>query len=187
MALIDDLLFETERRSILFHKDTSMPDATQLGYDGDPNNAVPGNSDGEFLLHNSPGGTRYMQKNTTPYTIWKKVSDAPGGTWEQEASGSVGAPPLIGIYTVTAKYAANEVITVTTGAGSIAGTSTLSGNAITTIGSSANDFNNNTQAGIRMNGCYQIKSVDAIWDSSTTFHFIHPLDVGDTFEIIMNA
>lgn len=186
MALIDDLLFETERRSILFHKDTSMPNATQLGYDDDPNNAVPTNSDGEFLLYNCPGGTRYMQKNVTPFALWKKVSDAAGGLWELESAGS-GSAALIGVYTVTAKYAANEVITITTGAGSISGTSTLSGDSITTLGATANDFNNNTQAGVRLNGCDQTKSVDAIWDSSTTFHLIYPLDIGDIFDIRMNA
>jgi hypothetical protein len=84
MALINDLLFEVERRSILFHKDTSMPDGTQLGYDGDPNLAVPLNTDGEFLLYHCPSGTRYTQKNTTPFTIWKKVSDDAGGLWVRE-------------------------------------------------------------------------------------------------------
>jgi len=85
MPLIDDLLFEVERRSILFHKDTSMPDGTQLGYDNDPNLAVPSNSDGEFLLYHSPSGTRYIQKNTSPFTIWKKVSDNAGGLWLEES------------------------------------------------------------------------------------------------------
>ena len=51
MALIDDLLFEMERRSILFHRDTTMPDGSQFGYTGNPNNAVPATTDGEFLLH----------------------------------------------------------------------------------------------------------------------------------------
>ena len=86
MALIDTLLFETERRSILFHKDTSMPDGTQLGYNSDPNNAVPGDSDGEFLLHNCPSGTRYLQKNVTPFQFWEKVSDDAGGLWIQAGS-----------------------------------------------------------------------------------------------------
>jgi len=88
MALIDDLLFETERRGIIFHKDTSMPDATQLGYDGDPNAAVEANSDGEFLLYHSPSGTSFIQKDTTPFTKWNKVSDDAGGLWVIAGSGS---------------------------------------------------------------------------------------------------
>lgn len=87
MGQIDDLLFETERRSILFHKDTSMPNGTQLGYDGDPNFAVAINSDGEFLLHYCPSGTRFIQKNVTPFLIWEKLADAPGGIWISAWSG----------------------------------------------------------------------------------------------------
>lgn len=90
MSQIDDLLFETERRSILFSRGTSMPDGTQLGYDGDPNSADEGNSDGEFLLHHCPSGTRYIQKGTTPYTLWEKLSDDAGGLWEQAGAGEGG-------------------------------------------------------------------------------------------------
>lgn len=81
MGQVEDLLFETERRSILFHRGTSMPDGSQLAYDGDPNNAAPDNSDGEFLLHYSPSGTRYLQKASIPYTIWEKLEDGAGGIW----------------------------------------------------------------------------------------------------------
>lgn len=88
MSQIDDLLFETERRSILFHKGTSMPDSTQLAYDGDPNLADPVNTDGEFLLHYCPSGTRYLQKNVTPYQLWEKLSDAPGGIWNKAGASS---------------------------------------------------------------------------------------------------
>lgn len=90
MAQIDDLLFETERRSILFHKGTSMPDGTQLAYDGDPNFAAPLSSDGEFLLHYCPSGTRYIQKNVVPFQLWEKLSDSPGGVWQAAGSGSGG-------------------------------------------------------------------------------------------------
>ena len=69
MATLETLTFELERRSILFHKDTSMPDETQLGYNGDPNLAVNGNTDGETLIYNSPSGTRYLNKSVTPYEI----------------------------------------------------------------------------------------------------------------------
>lgn len=61
MATLDSLQFEMERRVILFKPTTSMPDDTSLGYNGDPNLAVPGNSGGEFLIYNSPNSTRYAQ------------------------------------------------------------------------------------------------------------------------------
>jgi len=92
MSQLDDLLFETERRSILFHRGTSMPDGTQLGYDGDPNDADPLTSDGEFLLYHCPSGTRYVQKNTVPFTTWDKVSDNAGGLWL--AAGTSGVSPV---------------------------------------------------------------------------------------------
>jgi hypothetical protein len=90
MATLEELGFELERRSILFHKDTTMPDGSQLGYDGDPNLADPDNSDGEFLLHYSPSGTNYCQKTTTPFTIWTKKSDDPGGIWIVSGTGGGG-------------------------------------------------------------------------------------------------
>jgi len=83
MAQIDDLQFEVQRRNILFSKDTTMPDLTQLGYDGDPNNADPLNSDGEFLLHYSPSGTSFIQKDVVPFQKWNKLSDDPGGQWNR--------------------------------------------------------------------------------------------------------
>lgn len=91
MSQIDDLLFETERRSILFHRGTSMPDGSQLEYDGDPNAVAPDGSGGEFLLHYCPSGTRYLQKNVTPYKIWEKLADGAGGIWNEAGTGSGGS------------------------------------------------------------------------------------------------
>ncbi len=82
--------FEIERRRQLYHKDTTMPTGQPLGYDGDPNLVVPGDSDGEFLLYYAPSGTNFTQKNTTPFTIWSKKSDTPGGLWEIDGSGGGG-------------------------------------------------------------------------------------------------
>ena len=92
MSQLDDLLFETERRSALFHRGTSMPDGSQLGYDGDPNAADPDSSDGEFLLYHCPSGTRYLQKNITPYLIWEKLADGAGGIWSEAGGSSVAVP-----------------------------------------------------------------------------------------------
>ena len=78
MSLIDDLLFETGRRVVAFSPSTSMPDLSQLGYDGDPNLADPLNSDGEFLLYNCPQHTRYGQSDGTQW--YKKESP---NLWEQ--------------------------------------------------------------------------------------------------------
>ena len=47
---LESLEFELPRRVILFHRDTEMPDQSLLGYTGDPNNAVEGNTPGETLL-----------------------------------------------------------------------------------------------------------------------------------------
>jgi hypothetical protein len=86
MGLLEDLLFETERRVILFKSWTSMPDGSQLGYNGDPNDADPDVSDGQFLIYNCPVGTRYQEddgkqwyKKTLPNT-WNTFGS--GLTWE---------------------------------------------------------------------------------------------------------
>lgn len=113
MGLLQDIAFETERRSILFHRNTSMPDGTQLTYDGDPNNANKDNSDGEFLLHYCPGGTRYLQKNVTPFQIWEKVADEVGGIWikaggkviELPTNSDIGGDRAIGVEGGFAVYA----------------------------------------------------------------------------------
>ena len=88
MPTLEDLGFELERRTIIFHKDTSMPDGSQLGYVGDPNNVIPSNSPGEALLFNCPSGTSYYDKTTSPYRKWEKVEDTPGGLWIMSGEGT---------------------------------------------------------------------------------------------------
>ena len=87
MADLASLGFEIERRNIVFHKDTTMPDGSQLAYIGDPNDAVNGHTSGETLLYNCPSGTRYLDKTYEPYDRWVKVSDSPGGVWVKESAG----------------------------------------------------------------------------------------------------
>lgn len=76
---IERLQFEMQRRVILFRRDTTMPDGTQLGYDGDPNNATLGVTDGETLIYNSPTGTRYEQTDGTQWykkekpNVWETI------------------------------------------------------------------------------------------------------------------
>jgi hypothetical protein len=79
MATLSEMGFEIERRGIIFHRDTSMPDETQLGYSGNPNNVSNGNTPGESLLYNCPSGTTYINKGIMPYDIYDKVEDSAGG------------------------------------------------------------------------------------------------------------
>jgi hypothetical protein len=79
MATINEIAFEMERRNIIFHKNTSMPDETQLGYEGDPNNAVLNNTPGESLLCNCPSGSLYLDKSVAPHKMYYKVEDRSGG------------------------------------------------------------------------------------------------------------
>lgn len=84
-------------------------------------------------------------------------------------------------YTVTAAFAANEVITVSTGTGAGSGTSTPTGDTISSIGVDAATFNTtNTTKGF-INGTRMKKGVQIIWDSSTTFHFSEPMSIDDLF------
>ena len=87
-------------------------------------------------------------------------------------------------YEVTTAFVANEVITLTTGAGGTAGITTASGDyAGVTLGASSNAFRDNNTVEILENGVEQVKTVDFIWDSATTGHFIITLDIGDTFKV----
>jgi hypothetical protein len=91
-------------------------------------------------------------------------------------------------YVVTTAFAANEVITLTTGAGAASGATTPSGDyATVALGASANAFRDNNDIEVVENGVEQVKSTDFIWDSTTTGHFIIALDAGDTFNVKFKA
>jgi len=78
-----------ERRIILFTPITTMPDDTSLGYNGDPNSAVPGNSAGEFLLYNSPNSTRYAEFDASQNVSQEWYKKAQPNIWEWLGSGDV--------------------------------------------------------------------------------------------------
>lgn len=69
MATLESLAFELERRGIVFHRDVSLPDDSQLGYVGNPNNVINGNTAGETLLYNCPSGTFFIDKSKNPYEV----------------------------------------------------------------------------------------------------------------------
>jgi len=95
-----------------------------------------------------------------------------------------GASQKVAKYVVTTAFAANEVVTLTTGAGGVSGISTPSGEySGVVLGASANAFRDNNQIEILENGVEQVKSSDFIWDSNTTGHFIIALDITDTFSV----
>jgi len=78
MALIDDLLFEVARRVVNFTPNTKMPDNSLLGYDGNPNLAVSGNTAGETLIVACPLGSHYTDSNGKIYakngpTSWFQI------------------------------------------------------------------------------------------------------------------
>lgn len=78
MPTIETLSFELERRVILFKPTTTMPDGSQLGFDGDPNDAQNGSTDGESLIYNCPFGSRYEESSGRQ---WFKKSMP--NTWER--------------------------------------------------------------------------------------------------------
>lgn len=91
--------------------------------------------------------------------------------------------PVTRKFDVTAQFAANEVITVSTGAGAGTGTATPTGDVIASLGATPGDFNNDNRTRVRLNGTQLNKGEEAVWDSATTFHMNVIMDVGDTFEI----
>lgn len=180
MATNAELGFELERRLILFHKDTSMPDATQLGYVGDPNNAINGHTDGETLLYNCPSGTRYLDKSVSPYERWVKVADTAGGTWILEGTGSTGhVPTLTTLLTVTKATAAGSSFFVDSG-----GTYYIKEKEDGYLGVDSNEFLHDEAIQLYLNGSKVIKGDHVQWDSDVSFVFGFAVDIGDTIEII---
>ena len=80
------LQFEMERRVVLFHRNTTMPDNSLLGYEGNPNEVINGNTSGETLIYNSPRATFYQELNDG--TLWYKTKLP--NIWEQVGSNSEG-------------------------------------------------------------------------------------------------
>jgi len=84
-------------------------------------------------------------------------------------------------YIVTAEFPANQVIILTTGNGS-SGTSTKSGSNPLLPALSAN-FVGNGSVDVLRNGVSAVKGINCIWDSTTSLHFTHILQVGDYFVV----
>lgn len=78
MASTEQNFFELERRQIQLKFNTNMPDQTTLGYDGNPNNVVNGNTDGESLIYNVAMGATFLQSSGA---LWFK--QALPNTWIQ--------------------------------------------------------------------------------------------------------
>ena len=119
--------FELERRALIWGPLTTLNDkVTSLGYDGDPNNVVQGNSDGEDWLYGLPVGQFYKQSNAT---LWWKTGSP--NTWQQvDVGGGLG-----GDVSKVGTPVDNQV-GVWTGDGTIEGTSglTYSGTALDVTG-----------------------------------------------------
>lgn len=94
--------------------------------------------------------------------------------------------PTIRHFVVTTAFAANEVITLSSGNGASAGRSTPTLDSITLANSDAL-FTNTRSTQIWRNGVRQNKGSgkEVVWDSTTTLHFTGILDVGDEFEVQM--
>ena len=94
MAKIDNLQFEIERRAIQLKYNTNMPDETTLGYDGDPNSVVNGNTSGETLIYNVAKGSTFFQSDGTWWlkaglpNLWKEIGGA-GSTTGQVISKTI--------------------------------------------------------------------------------------------------
>lgn len=96
------------------------------------------------------------------------------------------ATPKTRKYIVTTAYQANEIINTTTGAGSIAGASTVSGDTIT-LPSSANAFNTNSAYRVFISQGYQSKGSaiqdDVTWQSATSFSANRAIDINEVIVI----
>jgi len=81
-----DLLFELQRRVVLFRPGTVMPDGSSLGFDGNPNSItaidVGSRTPGEILIYACPINSRYGESDGTQWykkevpNVWKKFIDS---------------------------------------------------------------------------------------------------------------
>lgn len=82
MATLASLQFEMERRSILFTANTTMPDSSLLGFEGNPNSIISPSTAGETLIYNCPQGTHYLELSNG--TLWFK--EAMPNSWTSIAN-----------------------------------------------------------------------------------------------------
>ena len=180
MATNEELGFEVERRLVLFHDTTSMPGGSQLGYQGDPNDAINGHTEGETLLYNCPSGTRYLDKTSVPYIRWVKVEDALGGIWERENSSATSTgPEKTTLLTIHNKRTSGCVFYVNS-----SGTYYIKEKEDGYLGASASEFNLNEGIQIYLNGANLVKGEHVIWDSSVSFSFGFDVDPGDFVKVV---
>lgn len=105
-----------------------------------------------------------------------------GAISESEVVEPAQVEPLLRTFTITADFAADEVLTLSTGAGAGSGTSTATGDSIT-LQASASAFNDDNSTLVILNGARARKSVEAIWDSTDSLHLNIAMDVGDILQV----
>ncbi len=90
-------------------------------------------------------------------------------------------------FTVTTAFLAGEVLNITTGNGGVSGITNreiLSNDgAVSSLGATSGDFKSSGEIVVTLNGVTQKKVDNVVWDSTTSFHFIDPLAVGEYIEI----
>lgn len=89
---------------------------------------------------------------------------------------------LVRKYVVTSPFAENEIMTISTGTGSISGAATPSNNVIASIGDDAGDFIGENSTRVRINGQQLTKTTD-LYESSTSIKHPVALDIGDFIEV----
>jgi len=123
----------------------------------------------------------YLNQNLPTYEFQ-------GGNVNPDIVGGSTLVTKIATYSVTNAFLANEIITLTTGNGVTAGTSTVGGDyANVALGANASAMNTNNDIAIYLNGVKQKKADDFVWDSNTTGHFSISLDNTDYFEVYYKA
>ncbi len=138
-------------------------------------------ADGTLTLETVTATVEFVQNNVyierqTPTIMLQ------GGNPDADAIAVDALSVELGEYIVTTAFVANEVITLSSGAGASSGVTTFTGTDVE-LGASASAFNDNTLLQVLINGVRCDKGVDVIYDSTNTFHFILPLDIDDRFEV----
>ena len=136
-------------------------------------------ADGTITPATITATVEFMQNNLYLERLRPTIMMESGAASIELAAGGGSVSATSGKYITTTAFVADEVITLSTGAGASSGVSTKSGDTLD-LGASSAAFNTNNLLTVLKNGAEQEKGTDVIYDASGTFHFAVALDIGDT-------
>lgn len=165
----------------------TVTDSDAVGVSGSENLQI------SFVYYNSSdvlttvqigAGTYEFQRNTLVAERYKPVLTLEGGAVERDVVDLKSVVEMLEArYDITTSFPANDVWDLATGAGTT-GVSTPDGDYATiALPANATEFEDNPRVVVTRNGVEQQKGVTVIYNSSTMFHFVPALAIGERITV----